>query len=165
MPMPTVTFLYSQVESPQMKSVQAQNEDSQRTSARYKEELAHALQKVNQVETELLYARRQHEDELDRLDRELRRTHADMAEVVLENRRLKAQSGVVYSDSTQRSSDCDLYSKRVVASSVRPRVFASEPYRPPPPGPRHAIEDAPRRYFNSRDYDCVLIIRECLFQA
>lgn len=60
---------------------------------RAKDEQAKALQRVSHLESDLTYTRRQFDDEYDRLDRELRRYHADMAEISLENRRLKASLG------------------------------------------------------------------------
>lgn len=49
-----------------------------------------STQRVSQLELDQGHIQRQHSDEWDRMDRELRRSHSDISAVVMENRRLKA---------------------------------------------------------------------------
>lgn len=84
----------------------------QRDFSRTKDDLLKATQKVSQMESEIIYIRRLSDDEINRLDRELRRSHAEMADIAMENRRLKAVPPGGYGDPNPSSAD-DGYSRRL----------------------------------------------------
>lgn len=106
------------------------DEESQVIINRSKDDALKSSQRASQLETEMAYLRRQHDDEFDRLDRELRRYHADMSEIVLENRRLKAQ-----------------VSSNSYARPLREPMGFEEYGMPPPPQPRqHNREYAGDRF-------------------
>lgn len=97
--------------------------------------------------------RRQHVDELDRLDRELRRTLADMADMALENRRLKTHASGGYGNPPPRVPNEDMYSNSVIREPSRLRPFAgltdafqpADAYQQPPPTPAYSYDDNSRR--------------------
>jgi hypothetical protein len=85
----------------QVRTLKSRDEESQNVLNRAKEDLLKSAQRVSQMESEMTYMRRQNDDEYDRLDREMRRCHAEMSEVALVNRRLEAQVASGYGHSAR----------------------------------------------------------------
>jgi hypothetical protein len=83
----------------QVRVLKSRDEESQNVLNRTKEDLLKSAQRVSQMESEMAYMRRQHDDEYDRLDREMRRYRAEMSDVAIANRRLEGQASAGYSHS------------------------------------------------------------------
>ena len=75
--------------SQQIKSLVARDTESVRT----REDLIKANQKITQLESDNQFIKRQQDDDLDRLEREVRRYHSEVSDLTLENRRLKSLYG------------------------------------------------------------------------
>ncbi len=97
-----------------------------------REDLMKANQRIVQLESDNGFLKRQQEDEVDRLEREVRRYHSEVSDLVMENRRLKslygsAMSGMALSEMPRGSAEAEysLPAARAVRRSP-PRAAAPE---------------------------------------
>ncbi len=112
-----------------MKSLVARDAESVRT----REDLIKANQKITQLESDNQFIKRQQDDDLDRLEREVRRYHSEVSDLTLENRRLKSLYGAAVSSLPVPVVPDPEYGK--------PTLPQSRTHRAPPEPP-----SAPRRY-------------------